>query len=97
MADKSEINKVFEDCFKQYFKSLCFYAMTFVKDAEASKDIVHDVFLSVWEHRADIDFSLPMYPYLLNLTRNYSLNYVAHQRVKSNHEAMLLLKGEVMM
>ncbi len=95
VTNKYEISKVFEDCFRQYFKSLCFYVMTFVKDEEAAKDIVHDVFMSVWSHRGDIDFSLPMYPYLLNLARNHSLNYVAHQKVKSRHEAMLLLKGEI--
>lgn len=86
---------MFEDCFKQHFKPLCFYAMGFVKDSETAKDIVHDVFMSVWNHRGSIDFSLPLYPYLLNLTRNYSLNYIAHQKVKSRHETIMLSQGEI--
>lgn len=78
--------KQFESCFKQYFKPLCFYAMSFVRDDEVAKDIVHDVFLLVWRHRLKIDFSQPMFPYFLSLTRNCSLNYLAHLKVKSRHE-----------
>lgn len=82
---EKEFEYRFEMCFKQYFKPLCFYAMSFIKDSEASKDIVHDVFLSIWNKRQHIDFSLPIYPYLLSLTHNRSINYLDHLRVKTNH------------
>jgi len=77
---------MFEVYFKAYFKSLCFYAMSFVKDNEAAKDVVHDVFLAVWNHREQIDFSQPIYPYLLSLVHNRSLNYLEHLKVKSIHQ-----------
>ena len=82
-----EISKVFEDCFRQFFKPLCYYAMSFVKDGEAAKDLVHDAFLSAWTHRHEIDFSLPMYPYFLNLTRNNAINYLEHCEVRARHAA----------
>ena len=82
-----EISKVFEDCFRQFFKPLCYYAMGFVKDGEAAKDLVHDAFLSAWTHRHEIDFSLPMYPYFLNLTRNNAINYLEHCEVRARHAA----------
>lgn len=75
----------FEMLFKQYFKSLCFHAMSFVKDEDAAKDIVHDVFFNVWTHRFSIDFSQPMAPYLIGLTRNRSCNYLDHLKVKDRH------------
>ena len=93
MNDK-EINKVFEDCFRQFFKPLCYYAMGFVKDGEAAKDLVHDAFLSAWTHRHEIDFSLPMYPYFLNLTRNNAINYLEHCEVRARHAASEMKKGE---
>ncbi len=42
-----DVKVLFENSFREFFKSLCFYAMSFVKDEEAAKDIVHDVFLTV--------------------------------------------------
>ena len=36
--------------------------MSFVKDADIAKDIVHDVFLTTWTQREKIDFTQPMLP-----------------------------------
>lgn len=91
---EKEFRTQFEVYFKQYFKQLCYYAMSFVKDSDAARDIVHDVFLSVWKHRKEIDFSKPIYPYLLSLTRNGSLNYLTHLKIKFRHEEMQLKEGE---
>lgn len=93
-SNEQEFKEQFEICFKQSFKPLCFYAMSFVKDDEVARDIVHDVFLSVWKRRADIDFSQPIYPYFLSLTRNCALNYLTHQRVKNRHEELQRKTGE---
>lgn len=92
-VSECEIEKEFENCFKQFFKPLCFYAMRLLKDEEVAKDVVHDVFLSVWKHRKNIDFSRTMYPYFLSLTRNNSLNYLAHQKIKIDYENKGLLQG----
>ena len=89
------IRKAFEDCFRQYFKPLCVYAASFVNDEEAAKDLVHDAFLSVWTRRHEVDFTRPMYPYLMNLTRNNALNYIDHLRVRERHEAAEMQRGEL--
>lgn len=81
----NEFRMMFEELFKQHFKSLCFHVMSFVNDKDAAKDIVHDVFLSVWKHRSEIDFSQPMIPYLFSLARNCSFNYLDHLKVKDHH------------
>lgn len=84
--NEREFKLQFEDSFKRFFKPLCFHAMSFVKDEDAAKDIVHDVFLTVWTQRAKVDFTQPMLPYFLSLTRNRSLNYLDHLKVKARHE-----------
>lgn len=83
-----ELSKRFEMLFKQHFKPLCFYAMSFLSDEEVAKDIVHDVFLAVWKRREEIDFTCSVYPYFLSLTRNSCLNYLAHLKVKLRHERL---------
>ena len=77
-AGEDDIKNQFENSFREFFKSLCFHAMSFVKDEEVAKDIVHDIFLTVWTRRNEIDFTQSLYPYLLSLTRNKSLNYLEH-------------------
>lgn len=68
--------------------------MSLVKDTEVARDIVHDVFLVVWNRRASIDFLQPMYPYLLSLTRNKALNYLTHLKVISRHEELQFQESE---
>ena len=85
-VSEREFKLQFEDSFKQFFKPLCFHAMSFVKDADIAKDIVHDVFLTTWTQREKIDFTQPMLPYYLSLTRNRSLNYLDHLKVRARHE-----------
>ena len=85
VQDNKQCSRVFEQLFKQHYRTLCFYAMSLVNDLDASKDIVHDVFLSLWNHRSTIDFSRPVYPYLLSLTRNRALNYLEHKKIQNNH------------
>ena len=45
-----------------------------------------DVFLTTWAQRRKIDFTQPMLPYYLSLTRNRSLNYLDHLKVRARHE-----------
>ena len=85
-VSECEFKLQFEDSFKRFFKPLCFHAMSFVKDADIAKDIVLDVFLTTLTQREKIDFTQPMLPYYLSLTRNRSLNYLDHLKVRARHE-----------
>ena len=85
VQDNKQCSLVFEQLFKQHYRALCFHAMSLVNDLDASKDIVHDVFLSLWYHWDSIDFTRSMFPYLFNLTRNRALNYLEHKKIQNNH------------
>ena len=94
-VSECEFKLQFEDSFKRFFKPLCFHAMSFVKDADIAKDIVHDVFLTTWTQREKIDFTQPMLPYYLSLTRNRSLNYLDHLKVRARHEKSALCRDRL--
>lgn len=85
-SGERELKVNFENSFKEFFKPLCFHAMSFVKDEEVAKDLVHDVFITVWTKRYEVDFTLPMLPYLISLTRHRAINYLEHLKVKARHE-----------
>ncbi|MGL5683748.1 MAG: RNA polymerase sigma-70 factor [Marinifilaceae bacterium] len=82
--------------FKQHFKQLCFYGMTYLNDIEVAKDIVHDVFAEVWTRRVTLDFKQPLYPYLLRLTRNRCINHLEHIKVRDKYVEVELIFGSEM-
>ena len=41
VQDNKQSSLVFEQLFKQHYRTLCFHAMSLVNDLDASKDIVH--------------------------------------------------------
>lgn len=79
-------SKMFEKLFHLHFVDLMGFVNSYVKDEEVAKDIVHDVFLVLWNNRKRLDFSYSMKSYLFTLSRNYALNYLKHLRVVASNE-----------
>ena len=53
----------FRQFFLAHYDTLCARAFRLVHDRKLSEDIVQDVFLMLWERRAEIDFSRPVLPF----------------------------------
>jgi len=58
-------NKAFGKVFEHYYKGLCAYSYTFLKNHDASEEIVQDFFSGLWESQAlrNVDISLKLYLY----------------------------------
>ena len=87
--------KSFEDLFNQYFEDLMRFVYGYVGNEEVARDIVHDVFLTFWNHREHLDFSWSLKSYLFTLSRNYALNYLRHQKVVAQNEEALMREMKV--
>jgi len=68
--------KRFEQIFKDLFKPLCGFAVKYVGDLDESKNIVHEVFISVWEKFGSFPEGMNFRGYLFTATRNKCLNYI---------------------
>ena len=66
----------FELLFKSNFRDLCHLAIQYLKDSDAAKDIVQEVFVSIWKKKEEIDLSKPVRSYLVSAVRNRCLNYL---------------------
>lgn len=66
----------FEELFRSYFTPLCSFAQKFVRDADEAKDIVHNVFINLWNKRKEIDLETSLKSYLFQGVHNRSLNYI---------------------
>ncbi|MFA6843538.1 MAG: RNA polymerase sigma-70 factor [Bacilli bacterium] len=71
-GDKS----AYEILFKKYFKVLVYFSNKFVKNEEESKDIVQDLFFSLWTNRTKLPSIKDVKNYLFFSVRNKSLNYL---------------------
>lgn len=60
----------FESLLRNYYRPLFDYGRRFVSDRDLLKDIVHDLFLHLWERRAFLGKTDQIKPYLLTSLRN---------------------------
>lgn len=85
MTEKKLVNigfdeNEFEDLFRTYFSSLCFFSMKYVPDLDTSKEIVHSVFIKLWERRNDMEKGSSLKSYLYASVHNRSLNYIRDRK-----------------
>ena len=80
---KSGDQKALELLFSIYFPRLNDFARNVVRDDVISQDIVQDVFVKVWERRADIE-SINLEAFLFRLVRNRCIDYIKHLKVINN-------------
>lgn len=75
--------------FEQFFKAnqppLVAYANKFLDDWEASRDIVQEVFLSLWENKDKANITTSLRSYLFTSVRNQCVNTIKHKIVVQKH------------
>jgi RNA polymerase sigma-70 factor (ECF subfamily) len=85
---------LFEQLFKEHFAPLCQFAVQFVQDADAAKDIAQKVFINLWENRGHIDPQKPVRSYLYTSVRNRCLNYIRdNKKYRSQTLDLKLMEG----
>ncbi|MBN1117772.1 MAG: RNA polymerase sigma-70 factor [Bacteroidales bacterium] len=68
--------KKFEELFREHFTGLCYFAQKYLGDLDSSKEIVHSVFIKIWESRNDFDWEKPAKSYLFTSVYNRSMNFI---------------------
>jgi RNA polymerase sigma-70 factor (ECF subfamily) len=85
-------NQDFENLFKDFFTPLCYFARKYVSDIDSAKEIVHDVFINLWEKRDSIDPEKSIKSYLYTSVNNRCLNHIRDNKKfdKENTEIELI-------
>lgn len=81
----------FEKLFREFYSHLCAYANTFVKDIDASQDLVQEFLFHIWEIKAELPLDVPVKAYLFKSVHNRCLNLIKHEQVKSKHQEQTFL------
>ena len=74
-----------ESLFRKYFNALCVFARQYVYDNDKVKDIVHDVFINIWEKGELYEADALVKGYLFTSVKNRCFNYLRDNK-KFNKE-----------
>jgi RNA polymerase sigma-70 factor, ECF subfamily len=78
----------FEHLFRSHYSTLCSYANNFLKDTDASEEIVQEVMFKLWVNRESIVFESSPQSYLFRSVRNGCLNLLKHMNVREEYKAV---------
>lgn len=76
---------VFEQVFHQYYAVLCRFSLQYLPDPEDAREVVQELFLTLWEKREQVEISSSLKSYLYQSTRNKCLNHLKHLKVRDNY------------
>lgn len=70
--------QAFKLLYSKYYVYLCAVSTKYVFNIEEAKEIVNDVFLTIWDKRETLEF--PIKTYLIKAVQNRSLNHLRNKR-----------------
>ncbi|WP_433902906.1 RNA polymerase sigma-70 factor [Sphingobacterium puteale] len=91
---KNSVHKIalnkrqFEEFFQLYWKRMYSFALKSIGDEDDAKEIVQDVFKSLWERRADLQLQ-DAERYLLRSVKLKSLEFLRNKGIKQRHHESL--------
>lgn len=94
---RKEIEKEFEDLFKKNYPRLFYYALDWVEDSEAAKDLTSEAFGEVWKQYSRIrneEGGKYVESYLFKTLKNKSINYLRHKSIEAQYQQQMLQTKE---
>lgn len=96
MPNRATLEAEFERLFKKNYNRLFYFALDWVEDTEAAKDIVSEMFSEVWRQYERLRKEQNIESYLFRSVRNRSINYLKHKSVENQYlQSMLSMKEEI--
>ncbi|MGX5688875.1 RNA polymerase sigma-70 factor [Arcticibacter tournemirensis] len=80
LAIRQRDKKVFEALYKSHFKGLYTLSYRYVGKCEVAEEIVHDVFISIWNKAGNVSIETSVKNYLIRSVINSSLNYIKKEK-----------------
>ena len=77
--------EAYTEIYKRYNSLLYVFAYKRLGDREEVKDIIHELFLSLWMNRESLTITTGLAQYLYTCTRNRILNLISHKKISSRY------------
>ncbi len=83
----------FEILFRSHYSSLCSYANGFLKDVDASEEVVQEVMFKLWAGRETLVIESSMKGYLFRAVRNSCMNTFKHLKIRDEYKVYHETRG----
>lgn len=82
---KSGDRAAFAEIYERYWKTMYFHALKMLGDEDDAKDLVQELFASVWARAASIPFNNNLSGYLYISARNKIINLIQQRKVRRDY------------
>jgi RNA polymerase sigma-70 factor (family 1) len=89
---KKDDHAAFTEIYIRYSSALYNSAYKILQDRDEVKDLVQEVFTTLWNRRSDFTLNTNLAGYLYVAVRNKALKTISHQQVKSKYSTLLQQK-----
>jgi RNA polymerase sigma-70 factor (ECF subfamily) len=86
---KKDDHSAFTEIYIRYSSALYNSAYKILQDRDEVKDLVQEVFTTLWNRRSDFTLNTNLAGYLYVAVRNKALKTISHQQVKSKYSTRL--------
>ncbi|MDA3890996.1 MAG: RNA polymerase sigma-70 factor [Salinivirgaceae bacterium] len=76
----------FEELFNKHYSNLVAYGNNFLKDIEASEEVVQEVLFKLWTNRETLEITSSINSYLFRAVRNSCLNVIKHVNIREDYK-----------
>jgi RNA polymerase sigma-70 factor (family 1) len=87
---KNEDKAAFTVIFTRYYKDLVRFSFCFTKNADASEELVQEVFLKLWENRNFLSIHSSLKSFLLKSVQNRSIDLLRHLNIRNKYASVVL-------
>jgi RNA polymerase sigma-70 factor (ECF subfamily) len=77
--------EAFELFFRKFYSRLCYFANKFLNNPEEAQEVVQDVFIRIWEERADINSDNYLKSYTFEIAQSLSINLLRNKKADSKY------------
>ena len=82
---KNGEESAYEMLFKEYYRILVIFASRYLHDIESSKELVQELFVSIYEKRNKIEINSSLKSYLFRSVHNRAINQLSSQKTKNKY------------
>ncbi|MCD8182580.1 MAG: RNA polymerase sigma-70 factor [Bacteroides sp.] len=86
--------KAFEEVFRRYYSSLCWYAAGITGTMESAEEIVEELFYVLWKNRERLQIFQSVKSYLYRSVRNEAVQYCEHREVRERYRNSVQAAGQ---
>jgi RNA polymerase sigma-70 factor (ECF subfamily) len=86
MQIRIDSKEQFEEIFNLHYSDMCSYANLYLKDLDASEEVVQNVFFKLWVNREKIHIKTSIDSYLFRAVKNASLNTLKHVDIREEYK-----------